>query len=82
MSKTESKRYPDHGIGNPHDSVESLDDEQPAPPVISLTDEANMCWLDEPGPSRTPLSQVSDPEEIEQRRANAQKKLAALRDED
>lgn len=57
------------------------DSQDPDYAVTSLDDEGNQTWLNEPGPSRTPLSQIEDEKEIERRFEEIKEKLEDLEDD-
>lgn len=46
--------------------------------VVALDDEANQTWMDNPGPSQTPLSQLDDEDEIRRRREQVTRQIAEL----
>lgn len=50
------------------DTVSGDGDSDTEGEFVDLTTEANQAWLDEPGPSFTPLHKLEDEDEIEERR--------------
>lgn len=79
MSKPEADRASENDLRKPEYQIRSTDDAPKS--AVSLVDEANLQWLDEQRPSRTPLSEVSDSEEINRREDEVDAKLAEIGDE-
>lgn len=50
----------------------------PEADVVALDDEANQTWMDNPGPSQTPSSQLDDEDEIRRRREQVTRQIAEL----
>jgi hypothetical protein len=60
-----SQHETDASDGEAADEVGRILDPEAVPadaPVVDLIDEANQCWLDEPGFSRPPITERSDEE--------------------